>query len=535
MSRIVSAVALLALAFAPAVVAQEDRDAAFKAGLDARQDKKWQDAAAQMRRAIQSNPKEDPRKVTRGIGRLLGGGTEYLPFYFLGEALYYLGDCAEAVEAWSTSERQGVVKTRPEYFGTLQKGYAACEAKGVLAPAPYERLLARTRQQVTDATNQAGAISARGQQHLALWRADASLREQYDKASAELQNAQARLASATRTRSEREFNEAAAAADRAKSILGTLEGQLDAAITLQSSVSGLAGEVEQALQQAQDLDRAIDGEKAFLTPTLAGVRQGANEALARGRSQLAAGQRGSNVAALNEARTLALDASTKFKSVLDEVAKQKRALLDARLKEALGAAQGEVSFVEGAFATLEARLTAKPADATPEMLAQRDALQKQFAAVQRRLENARRGSNVAGIQQATGLATEVRAQLDTIIGRFGPMTIIDRGVRQELAEGARLFFAGEYQQALAVLDPAALTDVPLQLHVHLFRAAALYALYVRSGERDQAQRDQAQAEVEKCKQISPGFVPAARAFAPRFISFFQNGIPAAPPAAVPPS
>lgn len=535
--RVASAVWLAVIVLlSPAAQAQEDRDAAFKAGLEARQDRRWQDTAAQMRRAIQANPREDTRKVTRGFGRLVGaGGTEYLPHYFLGEALYNLGECERAVESWSESMLQGAVKARAEYVALLQKGYAVCKDKGVLPPDQFDPLLTRMRQQITDVTNQAGAISARGQAHIMIWRADASLREQYDKATGELQSAQSHLVTAQRTRSERDFTDSGAAADRARGILNTLADRLDASISDAKSLNGLVTEVEQALQAGQEQDRLIDSKKAFLTPTLATTRQGANETLSRARSQLAVGQRASSMAILNEARTLALDASARFKSVLDEVAKLEKRLLDARLTEALTGAQEAISLVESVFRTLDTRLATKPATATPDMMTQRAGLQKQFDAVQRRLESARKASNVAGIEQATRLAADVRVQLETIITAFGPMTIGDRGVRPELAEGARLFFAGDYEQALAALDPTRLGGGLFQEHVHLFRAAAHYALYVRSGERDQSHRTQSLAEIEQCKRLNPAFQPAARAFGPRFISFFQNANAPAAAGATPPS
>ena len=90
---------------------------------------------------------------------------------------------------------------------------------------------------------------------------------------------------------------------------------------------------------------------------------------------------------------------------------------------------------------------------------------------------------------------------------FGPVTLRDRGVHAALEQGARLFFAGEHQQALTALDSEALADAPLQLHVHLLRAAALYHLFVRSGEKDQALRTQALAEIDACKRLDPDFRP----------------------------
>ena len=64
--------------------------------------------------------------------------------------------------------------------------------------------------------------------------------------------------------------------------------------------------------------------------------------------------------------------------------------------------------------------------------------------------------------------------------------------------------------------------------MHLFRAAALYHLFVRSGEKDQALRTRALAEIEACKRLNSQFAPDTRAFAPRFITFYQNAPQAAP-------
>jgi hypothetical protein len=61
------------------------------------------------------------------------------------------------------------------------------------------------------------------------------------------------------------------------------------------------------------------------------------------------------------------------------------------------------------------------------------------------------------------------------------------------------------------------------LHVHLFRAAALHALYVQSPETKAGLLAQAQEEVEKCKQIASTFQPHPGMFSPRFITFFQGG------------
>ncbi|MGH9349144.1 MAG: hypothetical protein ACRD26_17955 [Vicinamibacterales bacterium] len=524
-------VCIVVVLCAPPVAAQQ-ADEAFRAGLDARGDRKWQEMATHMRSAIQASPKEETRKVGRGGAfGIFGSGTEYLPHYYLGEALFNLGECAGAVEAWAVSEQQGAVRVRADAVAFIKKGYTACEAKGVLPPGRFTPLLSRTRQQVTDVTSLAGSISAAGQAHIDIWNANAGMREQYDRASGELQNAQSRLATATRTRTERDFTDAAATAERARGLFKALETQLNAAIALNTTVQGAVREIEQMIRDAEANDRAIDGRKAILSGALVAARQEASAALGRARSQLSAGRNASSVPALTDARMLAQESLKGFRGVLDELTRIERRAVDDTLAEAAAQAQEAFSFVDGGFATF-ARLSAeKPTAVRPELVVERDSLEKQVATLRRRLEVAQRGRDVSGIEDTARLATEVRTRLDALIGAFGPVTIIDRGVRPELVEGARLFFAGEYQQALAWLDPARLQDVPLQLHVHLFRAAALYALYVRSGEADEAQRAQALAEIEKCKQLQSAFQPDTRAFGPRFVRFYENphatGTPAA--------
>ncbi len=512
------AVWLVTMLVAQTAHAQDD---AFRAGLEARTGRKWQETAAQMRRAIQSNPQESSRKVRSGIGGLLRqGGTEYLPHYFLGEALFNLDDCAGAVDAWSKSEQQGAIRTRPEFVAVLQKGYVACEAKGVLPPAKYDALLVRARQQVSDVTALASTISNLGQANLELFHAN--MREQYERGANEIENAQSRLATATRTRTQRDFADVAAAAERARGILTTLEANLNAAVAARVAAVTQAKEVLEIIGAAEAQDRAIDGRKIWLTQVLAAERQYGRDALKNARDRIAGTP---SASAVTEARTLANDGSMRLRKVFAELTKIERSAVDRRLAESLAPAREALSFVGGAMATLD-RLTAeKPAMVRPEMTAEREAIERQVVNARRRLESAEKAQNIAAIVEATKLASDAQDRLDALIKAFGPVTIIDRGVHPALEQGARLFFAGEYQQALSALSPAGglAPDIPLQVHVHLFRAAALYNLFVRSRESDRSLLTRAQAEVEQCRKLQPAFQPDPRAFAPRFIDFFQKG------------
>src|SRR3954447_12804314 len=114
MTRGLLVVPVLLVSFAMPVFPQgkeagKDKDQAFKQGLDAREKKNnWAQVANFMRQAIAARGTESPEKVKGKIsvltGGLLGGGVEYTPHYFLGEALSQQGDCAGAMDEWWISE-----------------------------------------------------------------------------------------------------------------------------------------------------------------------------------------------------------------------------------------------------------------------------------------------------------------------------------------------------------------------------------------------------------------------------------------------
>lgn len=517
-----SAIWMITMVAAPAARAQDD---AFRAGVAAREAKRWQVVADQMRRAIQVKSEESPTKVgTRNIGPLrLGGGTEYLPHFYLGEALFNLLDCAGAVEAWSRSEQQSAIRSRPDLLAILQNGYVSCEAKGVLPPSKYDPLLAQTTRQITDVNGQAETVVKLGTANMDLWQGDA--KEQYDRVRGEIQTARTRLETARKSRATSDFTDATAAANRAKGILATIETNLSATISARLSFQGQAREVEQMVGTADEYDRAIDGRKAALTPALTAVRQEGRNAVTRARDRLSAGVKASSTSILTESRAFAQDASNRLKQVLDELTRFEMDALQRQLTDAAARANEAFAFVDGAFATLDHLATARPALMRPDMAAEREAVQRQVTAVRRRFEGARKAENVSAIADVTRQTSDAGNRLNALISEFGPMTITDRGVPAALAEGARLFFAGEYAQAVSVLNPEGgfATDTPLQLHVHLFRAAASYALFLQSREADQSLLAQARREIEACRQIDSAFTPDPRAFTPRFIAFFRDG------------
>jgi tetratricopeptide (TPR) repeat protein len=377
---------------------------------------------------------------------------------------------------------------------------------------------------VTEVSNQASLLSGKGNANPELWQ-QGYARAQYERAAAEVQNARARLESGTKTHSAGDFNEAAAAAERARTLLVTFDNTLSTALYARLSTQNQQRDVEQVLGTADGYDRSIESKKASLTPALIATRQQGRDAMNRAREQMNAGVKASNTAALTESRAVAQDAVTRLKSVLDELTRIEHDALVRQLADAEARGREAFALVDGAVTNFERLSAARPGAAGPDVLVKRDAIQKQITAARRRFDAAVKAESLQGVVDATRIASTSNGQLNEIISTFGPLTLVDRGVHPALIEGARLFLAGQYEEALNALNPPEgfAPELPLQLHVHLFKAAAAYALFVRSGETNQMLREQTIAEIEQCKQIDSSFQPDQRVFTPRFIGVFHTG------------
>lgn len=513
--------ALLAVACLLAVpswaTAQDD---AFKQGLQARGDKKWPDVVRHMQNALKSDDKESTRKVRHGV---LGvQSTEYMPYYFMGEAFFNMQDCGGAVTAWSLSEQQAALKTKPEFVAVVRKGYQECVKKGVLLAAEYTPLYTSTLKAYTDASALAKKVSDLGTAHRDLWRAEAG--DQYERANKELSTSLARLTAGQRTRLASDFNESKSATDRAVAILRPLEVSLNTAVEAVSSVQRLSKEVEEVINGAEEANTAIEALKSSLTDPMQNARKSGREQLTQARDRLAVGQKTQSPATVNEALKYAQSATTLLTQVLDQAKKIARGAFEQQFGEAIRAADEAFSRISSAITTLDKRSSQRPDVVQPEMASTRTSLEKQIDQLRRRFERARKAEDLASLTETTRLAGQVQVGLDSLIGSFGPLTLRDRGVAAPLEEGARLYLSGEYQQAIAALEPlAAQPDVQFRIHAHVFRAAALYALFVRSGESRQELRTQALAEIAQSKQLNSSFQPSARVFGPRFLSLYQTG------------
>jgi hypothetical protein len=97
---------------------------------------------------------------------------------------------------------------------------------------------------------------------------------------------------------------------------------------------------------------------------------------------------------------------------------------------------------------------------------------------------------------------------------------------RELLTAARLFFSGQYQDALGSLAPLRYAPGPAAAQASLFRAASSYALYLLGGEKDEKLLEEAVKNLRLCRQVDPQLHPDPRAFSPRFVQFFNTRYPA---------
>jgi len=516
----VSLAVWVCVAALPSLAFAQD-DEAFKQGLQARGDKRWADVVRLMRSAIQSDGQESTRKVRSNVvARLFGSqGMEYLPHYFLGEALKNQQDCGGAVTEWSTSEQQAAVLSRPDFVAVIKRGYLECAGRGVLPPNEFNPLLASTRQTYVDVNALAKRIVDLGSAHPDIW---PSLAPQYDRAHRELETAAARLTSAMRSRSATDFNEATAASERATVVLKPLEASLNAAIEKVASTQQRIRDVEQTIAAAEDTDKAIDTVKATLGDAVAATRKSAREQLSQARDRLTTAQKTQNAAVVGEALKYAQSASGTLTQVLEQARRIARGAFEQQFSESVKAADEAFASVSALIGNLDRRTLQKPDAATPAIASQLETLRKRIDAQRRRFERVRTSEDMGGIADVVKQTREAEASLNALMQEIGPLTLRDRGVPPDLEQAARSFMNGDYEATVTALGSSAGVGGSLQLQVHLFRAASLYGLFVRSGEANKELHAKAIAEIELCKRISSSFEPDPRVFAPRFIALYKT-------------
>jgi len=500
-------------------------EAAFREGMRARDGNQWAAVAAHMRDAIRVDPKEDQRRIG-GFGPI--GGSEYMPYFRLGEALYRLGDCSGALIAWEESEAQRVIAKQRGELKMLQEGSAACEAKGFLPGAAFRTAAARAEAALEEARKAGHALADYGTAHPEAWRQD--LRERHDRAREDLAGGQEKLAEAGRTRRAADLTESVSMASRASAAFHATRGDMEEEFSRVSRAQGRAAQVERLIQGVEALDRNIDATvagaavKFSLPNALSAERQKARDLVLAARQQLRSSPVPST-ADLNDAERMTRQAESLLTPVVAQVAALGNSITEREVAIALRSTEDAYAFTESQVKSIRQLVGDKPpaAEIAGQVVTALTSAEHSLTRGRRAFDAARKAGNLAAIRAAGRVAITVRADLDKLAPLLGPVENLPGfGVPPPIMDGARRYFEGRYEEALQVLtdELANGTPMPLQAHVHVLQAAALYALYVRSGETDAALRARARAAADACLSRDPAFQPNPAAFAPRFISFF---------------
>jgi hypothetical protein len=519
----IGAIAIAAASMSVVLAQTPAAEEAFKAGLSHEDDQRWQDMATQMQIAIKSSSTE----TTKKIGARLGfGGKEYVPHYFLGLALFNMGtaNCVAAMDQWAISESHGVIKKLREY-SRIEDGYSRCQKAGFLLPAAY----GTQNKEVTTAYESALATFSKVSDLIEANRTIArqDVMDAQSVARKDLTAAQEKLVAGRNSHLAAEFADAKGLIDKANTTLRRVEPALTAAAAERSTVVGrLRTDAEQKVGEAENYLRTLEPAGASLPNELRTKRDNGQEFLNRAKKALT--EAGQDQAGVSAALANSTAAVTMLKEAADGWQKLTRDTTVKRLGDAARLAYEKFPYIDNSLAVIDRLVQERPAALKPETLAEREAVLEELKSLRRRLNNAQRDEQVARIEQIDRELTLVLGRLDVLMQSFGPVTLRDRGVVAALEDGVRQFFTGQYQQTIAALDPIVDNGGgALQIHVHLFRAASQFALYVRGGERDAALRQRAVGEVERAKQLDPAFIPDPTRFSPRFIAFYRQPNPPA--------
>ena len=230
----------------------------YKAGTQAIESGAWSRAENHMRSAIAARPESRLRLPFHGYLH------PYVPWYYLGVALFELGDCEGALSAWQTARNQGIIQKRPRLEGDVRTKVGACRAREAQANEARREsrewiqlareAAAEVREMVTPPE-----ISAR-------WKGGASpLADRYDRARESLATAE-KLATDGRGRQRaaryREAKSMAAEALSQFRVLRAEAGRLREEVEAESEVARAGDEIltalrvraARALQRAPELD-----------------------------------------------------------------------------------------------------------------------------------------------------------------------------------------------------------------------------------------------------------------------------------------
>ena len=510
-------VVLSVMAFLLACLSAFAQDDAFRKGIAAQKDGQWTEVESAMRDAIARDPKESSRKIG---GRLTIGGEEYVPYFFLGEALFRRMDCGGALTAWEESDRQGVARKNATRARTIDTGYAQCEAKGYLVGTKFVKEVAETRAVYSAANAEYDALTREMEAHPEV-KTDGVARSN---ARSRISEASTRLASGESTRRAGDLAAVRTLSESATRLIRSAREVITTAVAGVESFRRKVRDVETRLQQVdtavRDFDAAIGTAPVKISPS-APVRADRDRAVTlvgSARDRLRGADRAPGDADVAEATRLGDEASTLITRARTQFESEVTTSVGAELAALQASGADLFTRVEGRARTIEEALRERPK--ATELLSEFTALQTQVTRAHRNFERAIRARDLASARSAALASSQLGPQFDDLATRLGIVkTLVLPDV---LARAAQAFFDARYADVLATMtiETANAIEVPLRVHALVIRAAALFALYEYSGARDNALQTQARESADMGRRLDSSFRPNTAVFSPRFITFF---------------
>lgn len=132
-------------------------------------------------------------------------------------------------------------------------------------------------------------------------------------------------------------------------------------------------------------------------------------------------------------------------------------------------------------------------------------------------EEARRKAATAA---TSAPSTPVPATPTTATSAPGPTA--PAGPPPHLLAAAQAYFAGQYRRAAELLPEAESLGGKAATHGVALRAAARYASFVATGEKDQALLEQARADLKTLRRLDSAFALDGQSFSPKVVAFFRS-------------
>jgi tetratricopeptide (TPR) repeat protein len=215
----------------------------------------------------------------------------------------------------------------------------------------------------------------------------------------------------------------------------------------------------------------------------------------------------------------------------------------AQVAQAVQSAEGAVSAAEEAGRAV-AQLAADPRlspiwSREPDLGRAEAEGRETLATARAKLDAGRRSSDLALLGEAREQATRAKERLERVRPAaerrreslqptpMTPSTTLkaapSEGVTpSDLMAGAQAYFAGRYEEAVRLLEPAVGLKGRAGVQARLLRAAGRYALFRAGGEKDVVLRRQAADDVAASRRADPSLVPDSAAFSPQFLDFFRS-------------